>query len=237
MTLRLLIILLAVLQCACVPILFATPPVEVQVGAAGAVHEEAEFAVPVRVDAQPMQLVREQKDRKFDFGLGYLFVPGTGSYLHGPGLNVGILQGSEHVPQDEQPGLALRWGGAARANLMYSGSGFDQNGWGVGLQGRIEWVRYSAGPFSGCNDNDDEYYPPPAREPSQDPYPAEPHYDDDDDEPALSCFTGWAEGETAFGFFVEASRASIGNETFMWFGGGILFRLPASAAAGFATIF
>lgn len=233
---RVAIFALLALQTACIPVAFVTPPIELQAGAAAHVHEDTSVAVPIRVDAQPMQLVESQKDRKYDFGIGYLFLPGTGPYLHGPGLNVGILQGESSLPRGEETGLAFRWGATMRTNLMYEGSGFGNNGWGVGLQAHIEWVRYSSGPFAGCNDDEEEYYPPPAREPSQDPYPENPDWDDDD-EPAISCFVGYAEGEGGFGLFVEGSHAQISGQDFSWFGGGLLFRLPASGGVGFATIF
>ncbi len=234
---RLLLGLVLVFQCACVPIGFVTPPVEVQFGAAASIQEETEFAVPIRIDAQPMQLFPSYKERTFDFGIGYLFLPGTGQYLHGPGLNVGLLGGNEKIPANEESGLALRWGTAARANLIYAGGGFENDGWGLGLQGRIEWVRYSAGPFAGCQDGVEESHPRPQRQPSQDPYREDEYWEDDSDEPALTCLVGYAEGETSFGFFVEASQARVGAEDFYWFGAGLTFRLPASAAVGFATIF
>jgi len=234
---RLILILLVILECACVPFGFVTPPVEIQGGAAASSQDELELAVPVRIDAQPLQLVRRLKDRGYDLGLGYLFVPGTGTYVHGPGGHAGLLFGDEEVPLNEEDGLALRWGASARANLLFAGGGFGTSGWGVGLQGRVEWVRFSTGPFEGCTEDDDHHHDPPRREPSQDPHP--PHHDEayEDDDPTLSCVAGWAEGEGSVGFFVEASHAQIASEDFTWFGAGILFRLPASAGVGFATIF
>lgn len=221
---------------ACIPVAFMTPPMELQAGIAASPQEEIEATVPIRVDLQPLQLSNPSNGRVIDAGVGYLFVPGTGTYLHGPGLNVGLLTG-ETIPAAEQPGLGMRIGASLRSNLMYSGTAFSSNGWGLGAQVRVEWVRYSTGPFADCTTSSQ---PPeetwPQREPSQDRHPPQPDYEEDDS-PTIGCFYGWSEGETGIGLFLEAMQVRVQGENFPWVGAGITIRLPASAAIGFATIF
>jgi hypothetical protein len=173
--------------------------------------EDTGATFPMRASFQVLQLFESRHVRPFEAGPGWGVYPTTvGSLVHGPYFEAGLLW-----PMDPNPeGWSWRWGANAKAHYLLADE-LDA-GFGLTLQGTVEWTGFVTGPFAECH-----------FEASSDPY---------EDDADAGCAIGVAEGETSIGFFVETSYASLGSVDLGWTGGGLIFRLPASLGIALVPI-
>lgn len=192
---------------ACVPLPFAVPPTKVDVGVAARLGDDEPGAatVPIRLGLHLLQMLEDRHERSYDFAPGWGFYPTTsGSFMHGPFFEAGWL----HPIKYDAERSGWRWGVNGKGHYLLA-EDLD-SGFGVTLQGTIEWTSFVTGPFAECTVHA-----------STDPYDPDPPGRD-------SCSIGVSEGEAGIGFFVETSYAKLGSVDIGWVGGGLLFRLPAS---------
>lgn len=162
---------------------------------------------PLRAGFPILQLIQDRHEREFDPTVGWGAYPtSSGAFLNGPFVEVGWLR-----PMDfDVEGTGWRWGVNAKGHYLLA-QGLD-SGFAATLQATIEWTAFASSPFMGCSDSEDS------------------------SNGDFACVFGFAHGEGSIGFFVETSYAKLGGIDVGWFGGGLLFRLPASVGIALVPV-
>lgn len=223
---------IAMLASGCIPIVWVTPPIQLEASVGAAVREEARSdaqdvsaAFPMSASIMPLQAFPAMGARSFDLGAGYHLMPATSHrFNHGPHIDLALLHPVDH------PGF-LDWafGDATRARVglrlrgqAFLGGHTDAVGHGAGLQVSFEGFSFGTEDFSGCTLNG-----------SDEPAAYRALGDDSANNEGAFCGSGFTWGETGFGLFAETSYSRIDLRDQWIFSLGVKGRLPATLGIGF----
>jgi hypothetical protein len=143
----LLLAALASTSAGCVPLVWALPPLQYQVGGGARVEPVADdvgLGIDARIGVHPLGAFEQLLDRNFDIGLGYAYALGPipASHLHGLFLEGQLLHGAP------AKGGFGRWSLGVQGHVIRPTGPFDPAqiqpvAGRVALQGGWSWIRFA----------------------------------------------------------------------------------------------
>ena len=202
--------LLAATLTGCLPVVWAVPPTQFDIGAGAATGMTTgapEAIIPIGIGAYPLAFALQHHERPFDVGLGYRgLLSFQGTSMHAPYLEATYM----HRPHYDgfwtrATGRDLRTGLAARGKLFF-GSHLESPRPAVGMRFFVEFVGFHDREGAHCD---------------------------------ISNFTSWfcgytrGYGERSWGLYAEAQRSISFADPYTGLYLGLFWRIHAGAGFGF----